>query len=590
MVSGVAKPHVLLSTEGTYPFHLGGVSTWCDTLVHQLPDIHFDIFAIAMNPYVSLRYAMPANVGQVIPVPLWGMQDPSEHRTDVIYSEIFLQKQRTDGEHVRALFLPPFQQFLRGLAGALPPGELGQALAAMYRYFRTYDYQVSFKTEQVWEVFKEWELQAAHRGLWDEPSVFEAVQSIGWIYHFLTVLNTSIPHVDVVHSSAAAFCGMVGIVSKLEYGTPYVLTEHGVYLREQYLSIGRSSMTPFSKRFLLALVKTIAKENLFYADELAPVCAFNGRWERVLGADPDKIRVIYNGVSSERFFPTALPDAAPPGSLVHVLAVARIDPNKDLVTLLRAMAIVKNFGISAKTVIQGSVSVPEYADKLEKLLRELGLEREVEFSGHTDDMTAVYRDADIVVQSSVTEAFPYSVIEAMMSGRPMVATDVGGTREALGDAGILVPSRDPALLAAGIAMLATNPALRRELGVLARARAVEKFEIRQTLAAFTDLYRRWSQRAPEVMGTGRANAQPEAVLRLQRAHALRALNQPLLALEQCALALDMVGSSPAATTLLLEMVDLEWRLGRLRQAEEHLIKAKMLEAFFAERGGLGQVG
>ena len=220
MVSGVAKPHVLLSTEGTYPFHLGGVSTWCDTLVHQLPDIHFDIFAIAMNPYVSLRYAMPANVGQVIPVPLWGMQDPSEHRTDVIYSEIFLQKQRTDGEHVRALFLPPFQQFLRGLAGSLPPGELGQALAAMYRYFRTYDYQVSFKTEQVWEVFKEWELQAAHRGLWDEPSVFESVQSIGWIYHFLTVLNTSIPHVDVVHSSAAAFCGMVGIVSKLEYGTP----------------------------------------------------------------------------------------------------------------------------------------------------------------------------------------------------------------------------------------------------------------------------------------------------------------------------------------------------------------------------------
>ncbi len=576
-----SKPVVLLTTEGTYPFHQGGVSTWCDTLVHRLPDVEFIILAIAMNPYVSLAFELPSNVQRVIAVPLWGMQDPSEHREDVEFSEIYLQKQRTGGQEVREYFLPVFQDFLNGLMDNNTPGPLGQSLAALYRYFRTYDYQLTFKMDAVWMQYKEWLLAAARQGLWPEPSIFEAVQGLGWIYHFLTVLNTPIPRTDVVHSSAAAFCGMSAIISKIEYGTPYVLTEHGVYLREQYLGIGRSNMTPFAKRFMISLVKAVTKENLYYADELAPVCAFNGRWEKVLGADADKIRVIYNGVNSTLFHPVdtpnrpevpTIPDSPDP---IRILSVARVDPNKDLVTLLRAMAILKERGVQARLTVQGSISVPQYQETLDRLHQDLGLGDMVEFRGHTNDIHEAYRDADITVQSSVTEAFPYSVLESMMSGVPMVATDVGGTREALGAAGILVPSRDPGQLALGIMLLVQDRALRQRLGEEARARALQYFDVKKTLVSFSRLYQRWSRRqlGPNVAVT----STPPGVAALARGLLFKARGESRLALRELRLALTRPLSPPATIAVLMEVAHLEWALGDTESGLEHLVKAKVLE-------------
>lgn len=591
----MARPSVLLATEGTYPYHQGGVSTWCDTLVHQIPEVDFTIFAIAMNPYVSVLFDIPGNVQRIVSVPLWGMQDPSEHREELAYSEIFLQKQRTGAEEINVRFLPAFEKFLNGLSEVGEAGSLGQSLVEMYQFFRLYDYYTTFKSNDVWTLFKTWALQTAQRGFWSEPTVFESVQGLGWIYHFLTVLNTAIPSVDVVHSSAAAFCGMVGIVSKLESGTPYVLTEHGVYLREQYLSIGRSNMTPFSKRFLISMVKAISKENLYYADELSPVCAFNGRWERVLGANAEKIRVIYNGVSAKRFHPTDRESprlevgATKTAEPLRVLSVARIDPNKDLDTLLRAVSLVHSFGIPIKVKVQGSISVPQYNEEIMALARHLKLGDIVEFSGHTDDMGRVYRESDLAVQSSVTEAFPYSAIESMMSGIPMVATDVGGTREALGSTGILVPSRDPGQLALGIAMLAQDAELRHRLGRAARERALTYFEISDTLSRFLALYQRW-QRHGDVPQPDREAifvADP-ALLAVTRGVLLERLGQSLLAEQEFLTALSLLGNHPAAVPLLAEVANLAWRGGKTHQATQYLLKAKMLEnVFHYERAQVG---
>lgn len=576
----MSNPRVLLTTEGTYPFHQGGVSTWCDALVHQLPNIDFIILAIAMNPYVAVAFDLPANVKQVVAVPLWGMQDPSEHRNELAYSEIFLQKQRTGTAEIQELFLPHLQHFLYNIVEE-GNGDLGDSLANMYRYFRSYDYQTTFKSQDVWELYKAWLLSTARQGYWNEPSIFESVQGLGWIYHFLTVLNTAIPATDMVHSSAAAFCGIAGIVSKVEYGTPYLLTEHGVYLREQYLGIGRSNMTPFSKRFLIALVKAISRENLYYADQLVPVCAFNGRWERVLGADRDKIRVIYNGVNSRTFYPATAPSVPPSDSKpLEILAVARIDPNKDLETLLRAIQIVKSQGVAFHLRILGSVSVESYNERMVALTRDLGLSQIVDFAGHNSDISGAYRAADIAVQSSVTEAFPYSVIESMMSGVPMVATDVGGTREALGDAGILVPSRNPEELALAILMLARNRDLRKRLGVQARARALQYFEISQAMKAFFDLYHQWQRR--NIAEPFTANP---AVIHVTRALILARLRQSDMALMEYYRALEALGNQPACIPLLAEVANLELRLGRHTQAYEHLVKARMLEVVYRKTTG-----
>ncbi len=584
------EPVILLATEGTYPYHLGGVSTWCDTLVRNLPQARFIVFAVAMNPYVSSRFEMPNTVKEVITVPLWGTQDPSEHRTDMPFSQIFMNKQRTTTAEIERAFLPLLGTLLDQIRHeGEDPERLGEALAALNRHFQIYDYQSTFKSLVVWEFFRQFVLDAAGEGVWPEPSVFEAVQALGWIYHFLTILNTTIPRVDLVHASAAAFCGMAAIVAKIQYGCPFLLTEHGVYLREQYLSVGRSNMSPFSKRFLLSLIRAIVRANLFYADELSPVCAFNARWEKILGADPAHIRVIHNGVSPQVFHPRAGHSDAPADSApVRLLCVARSDPNKDLETLLRSVSIVKARLPDVKVMVRGAISVPAYHEKMLALRAELGLEESVDFAGHVVDVAEAYAEADIVVQSSVSEAFPYSVIEAMISGIAVFATDVGGTREAVGDTGIMVPSKDPARLATGILMLAQDPRLRQELGEAARQRALNFFTTQRNLDRYWETYLRMSGLATSRTDPLRRR-QKMALDRSQAFLRLGLKREALGALRE-ALAATPVG--PASAALMAGIASIERELGLVTESTQHLIGAWLLKRLETRppMGGLDPVG
>jgi len=575
------KLRVLLATEGTYPYHLGGVSTWCDTLVRRLPDVEFTVFAVAMNPFVRSRFEFPASVRQVVTVPLWGTQDPSEHKEQMPFSEIFLQKQRTTEEVVERSLLPELLHLMHEVRSPVPQVEtVGLALAAMHRHFQLFDYRQTFKSPVVWNAFRDFLQVGAEAGAWPEPSVFEAVQALGWIYHFFTVLNTPIPEADVIHSSAAAFCGIAGIVAKIEYGTPYLLTEHGVYLREQYLSVGRSNMSRFSKRFLLAVVRTIVRANLHFADRIAPVCAFNARWEKLLGASPERIGVVYNGVSPQVFTPREDESTGP----ARLLSIARIDPNKDIETLLRAMAIVHGHFPDVRLAVWGSVAVEDYHRQMLDLRRELGLEETVAFEGHSENPAELYRDADLLIQSSVSEAFPYAVIEGMMSGLPVVATDVGGTAEALGDTGISVPSRDPARLAAAIIILLQDRELRHRLGTAARERALSFFTTQRATDAYDGLYaalaRRVAPERAEAAVPQRAAHVPghlgQQLVCLQRAFALLRLDLPVAALDQLHRALELAPDSQAAPAILSQVAAIEAELGDGESALTHYASAWLL--------------
>ena len=65
---------VLMTTEGTYPYFKGGVSTWCDQLVTKMPDVRFHIFAVVPSPKQPLSYKLPENVASCRPFPLWGTE------------------------------------------------------------------------------------------------------------------------------------------------------------------------------------------------------------------------------------------------------------------------------------------------------------------------------------------------------------------------------------------------------------------------------------------------------------------------------------------------------------------------------------
>jgi glycosyltransferase involved in cell wall biosynthesis len=122
------------------------------------------------------------------------------------------------------------------------------------------------------------------------------------------------------------------------------------------------------------------------------------------------------------------------------------------------------------------------------LIRELGLGGAFTLLGWSADRSAIYRDADVAVLSSVSEGHPYALLEAMAAGVPVVATRVGGVPELVGEAGSLVPPRDPDALAAALLALLRDPELRAELGRNGRARVEERFSIERMIAAYRTLY------------------------------------------------------------------------------------------------------
>ena len=269
-----------------------------------------------------------------------------------------------------------------------------------------------------------------------------------------------------------------------------ILTEHGVYAREQNLFLSRFHRLFFAKQFLLNLINTISRVNYHFADVISPVCYYNTRWEVAQGAARDKIRVIYNGIDPDRFVPAPKEPENP-----WVVATARIDPLKDIETFLRMAAIVRRTNPTARFIIHGAVVDQAYFRKCLALRHELGLDEYVEMGAESPNIVATYQSATVVVLTSVSEAFPYSVLEAMSCGRAVVATDVGGVREALESNGALVPPADPDALATEVRRMLDDPALRASLGKRARETVVEKFRVDHTIAKYLDLYTELSERA-----------------------------------------------------------------------------------------------
>ena len=491
---------VLMTTEGTYPHSGGGVSTWCDALIRNTPEVHYTLLPIMMNPHIELKYDPPRNARRVINVPLWGIEEPAEFLTDITFATLHLRKRDTTDAIIEREFVPLFHTLLDTInGGGEDAAAFGRVLVAMEDYFRTHDYNKTFKSRPVWFAFREnmesfsRQMTAASRlpgPAYQHPSVFDLTESLRWLYRFLLVVNVRVPRTTLTHSTAAAFCGIPCITAKVRHGTPMILTEHGVYLREQNLFLSRFQRLFFAKQFLLNLITTVSRANYHHADVISPVCYYNTRWEVAQGVARDKIRVIYNGVDPDRFVPSERPS-----DQQRVVATARIDPLKDIETFLRMAALVHKTNPRARFVIYGAVADKQYFAKCLRLRGELGLDRIVEMGEEAANVVSAYQSADVIALTSISEAFPYSVLEAMSCGKPVVSTDVGGVKEALEGNGALVPPGDAEALAAEVRKLLDDAALRATLGARGRAAIVEKYRVDHTIAKYLDLYTELAERA-----------------------------------------------------------------------------------------------
>jgi glycosyltransferase involved in cell wall biosynthesis len=171
------------------------------------------------------------------------------------------------------------------------------------------------------------------------------------------------------------------------------------------------------------------------------------------------------------------------------LAVGRAAPAKDYPNLLRAFALVRGTHADARLWIAGEATASAVA-ALRNLVRELGLDGWVQCLGLRRDLVALLDAADAFVLSSAWEGMPLALAEAMAMEKPVVATDVGGVRELVGDAGVLVSAHDPAALAAAMdATMRAPEAARRAQGHAARARVEACFSLDARVDAWEAIYR-----------------------------------------------------------------------------------------------------
>ena len=324
---------------------------------------------------------------------------------------------------------------------------------------------------------------------------------------------------QIIHCHGARG-NLMGALLRRATGLPVVTTVHSDY-RLDYL--GR----PFS-RLTYGTINTIALRRLDYrigvSDAMTDLLISRG-------FDPDRLFTIYNGIDftprtpalgRAEYFRSVGLNAG--GDSVVVGIAARLNPVKDIGTLVRGFAIAHQTCPNLRLLIAGD---GEQMDMLKKLSAELGVEKQVCFAGWITDTDSFYHAIDINTLTSLSETFPYSLTEGARAALPTVASRVGGVPYLIehGIHGLLFEAGDAEGLARCLVTLAQDSTLREHLGQRLYQRAKADFSLESTLERQLTIYRtilRRQERKKNLRGRrdgalvcgayGRGNAGDDAIL------------------------------------------------------------------------------
>jgi len=268
--------------------------------------------------------------------------------------------------------------------------------------------------------------------------------------------------------------------SRLPWRTPpLVFTEHGRFFPD----------FPRPKRIAANRVLLGRRDRVIGVGEAVRQALIHNE-----GIPSRRVDVIYNGIDLDAY-DQRTDDSAEvrreigvgPDDFV-VIQVARLDYLKDHVTAVETHKRVVAQRPDAKLVLVGEG--PE-RPKIEEAIRSRGLEASVLLLGLRKDIPRLVRASDVFLLTSISEGIPLTLIEAMAARKPVVSTRVGGVGEVVeeGKTGLLAPSGDAQALAAQILILADDPDIRGQYGILGRRRAEELFSETQMMERYDRLYR-----------------------------------------------------------------------------------------------------
>jgi glycosyltransferase involved in cell wall biosynthesis len=293
--------------------------------------------------------------------------------------------------------------------------------------------------------------------------------------HLLELVTQVSP--DLVHSNSLSMGRMIGrIASQL----PVPCTAH---LRD-IIRLNKTAVSNLNRNAGLIAVSNATKQ--FHVEQ---------------GIMPDKLQVIYNGVNTELFRP--IPAT---GFLRHQLGlsdsavlcanIGQICLRKGQTLLAQAAAYLAEEFPEANYLLIGrrhsqKPESAEYEDSIRRIFRQARIQDRFFPLGFREDIPAILNEVDLLVHTAHQEPLGRVLLEAASCGRPIVATDVGGTSEILTDrlSALLVPPNDLEALTAAIRRMLTDPDLRIRLGRRARTSAIEKFSLPTAAASVRKFFK-----------------------------------------------------------------------------------------------------
>jgi glycosyltransferase involved in cell wall biosynthesis len=261
---------------------------------------------------------------------------------------------------------------------------------------------------------------------------------------------------DIVSTNSSK-AGLIGRLAAKSLKLPVTFTAHGWAFSEGI---------PEAKRKIYILIERFAAK---FCDKIITVSEYDRNLAIKEGiCNQHKLVTIHNGMPdiSESFI------AHPDKSLPTITMIARFQEQKDHRTLLRALAGLKELEWQLNLVGDGPLK-----SKMEELALNLHIKEKCSFLGNRNDVPAILSKTQIFVLISNWEGFPISILEAMRSGLPVIASDVGGVKEALihDKTGYLVGKNDSDELKTYLSLLIQSSSKRKLMGINGRSFFLENF-------------------------------------------------------------------------------------------------------------------
>ncbi|HOU52447.1 MAG TPA: GT4 family glycosyltransferase PelF [Myxococcota bacterium] len=488
------KADVCMILEGSYPYVVGGVSTWIHDLVTSLSDVSFHLvhIGVGIESPRKMRYTLPPNVLQFQQIPLMESIPWRGPR--------FRQKRRS-WEAV-ARFLEDLSRDdtsgFRDLLHALDPRS-PEAITP---------YDV-FHGKPFWNLLVQW-----YRQHFPDFSFLDYF----WTLRFMAlplfrVLYAEVPPARLYHATCTGYAGLLGAVASIRTGAPLVLTEHGIYTNERMIEITQAQWIYRERTSSLVPTRQVgALQNLWmrkfevlsrlsYAQATRIFTLYEGNRQMQIqgGAPPDRCEIIPNGIDLERYDAMHLARQEKLRGPPRVCMVGRVAPIKDVKTFIRAARMVHEEMPEVRFEVLGGTDEDEsYLEECQRLVKVLSLKPVFDFPGAVD-MKEHYPSISVLVLTSISEAQPFVLLEAMRVGIPVVATSVGACAElvlgsgsddeALGPAGFITNVRSPRETADAILALLRDPEMARRMGETGRERVGRYYIRRKMLEEYRGVYR-----------------------------------------------------------------------------------------------------